>query len=391
MANLTAAKVRNATAPGKYHDGNGLFLVVNKGGSRNWVQRVTVHGKRRDIGLGGYPAVTLAQAREDAAQNRLIARNGGNPVVHRDRGSEPTFEAAATAVHRLHAPGWRNPKHAAQWIATLHQYAFPTLGARPVSTITTADVMAVLMPIWWERPETARRVRQRIGTVMRWTVAQGHRPDNPAGDVLSAVLPRQRIGAGVRQHHLALPYGKVAGALAAVRASKRASLATKLAFEFVVLTAARSGEVRMATWAEIDIDAATWTVPAERMKAGREHRVPLSPPALAVLDQAREGIERTAASRRSGLVFPAVRGGPLSDSSVSKLIRELGIQAVPHGFRSSFRDWAAEQTATPHAVMEAALAHTIPNKAEAAYARSNLFERRRELMNQWAAYLTERA
>ena len=389
MANLTAAKVRNATDPGKYHDGNGLFLNVAKAGTRNWVQRITVHGRRRDIGLGAYPAVTLAMAREAAATNKQIARNGGNPVAHRDRAAEPTFEAAAVAVHRLNAPGWRNPKHAAQWIATLRQYAFPTLADRPVSTVTTADVMAVLMPIWWERPETARRVRQRIGTVMLWAVAQGHRPDNPAGDVLKAVLPRQRNGAGTRQHHRALPYGEVAGALASVRASKRASLATKLAFEFLVLTAARSGEVRLATWAEIDMDAATWTVPAERMKAGREHRVPLSRAALDVLRQA-EGIERTAASSRTGLVFPAQRTTrPLSDSTISKLIRELGIEAVPHGFRSSFRDWAGECTATPHSVMEAALAHTIPNKAEAAYARSDLFAKRRALMDAWAAFLAE--
>ncbi len=387
MANLNAAIVRNATAPGKYHDGAGLMLIVNKGGSRNWIQRLTVHGKRRDIGLGAYPAVTLAAARAKAAENKQIARNGGNPVVHRDRGGEPTFEAAALAVHRLQAPGWRNPKHAAQWISTLRQYAYPALANRPVSTITTADVMAVLMPIWWERPETARRVRQRIGTVMRWTVAQGHRPDNPAGDVLSAVLPRQRNGAGARQHHRALPYDAVAGALARVRASKRASLATKLAFEFIVLTAARSGEVRAATWSEIDMDAATWTVPAERMKAGREHRVPLSRAALDVLHQAAGIEERAAPSRRTGLVFPSVTGKTLSDSTISKLIRELGIEAVPHGFRSSFRDWAAECTATPHAVMEAALAHTIANRTEAAYARSDLFDKRRALMDAWADYL----
>lgn len=383
MANLNAAIVRNATAPGKYHDGAGLMLVVNKGGSRNWIQRLTVHGKRRDIGLGAYPAVTLATARAKAAENKQIARNGGNPVVHRDRGGEPTFEGAAIAVHEIQAPGWRNPKHAAQWISTLRQYVFPALADRPVSTITTADLMAVLMPIWWERPETARRVRQRIGAVMRWTVAQGHRPDNPAGDVLSAVLPRQRNGAGARQHHRALPYDAVAGALARVRASKRASLATKLAFEFLVLTAARSGEVRAATWGEIDMDAATWTVPAARMKAGREHRVPLSPAALDVLRQA----DARYRAKGSALVFPSVTGRTLSDSTISKLIRELGIEAVPHGFRSSFRDWAAECTATPHAVMEAALAHTIPNRTEAAYARSDLFDRRRALMDAWADYL----
>ena len=394
MANLTAAKVRNA-GPGRHSDGNGLILVVWPSGSRNWIQRITVDGKRKDIGLGGYPAVKLAEAREAARANKEAVRSGRGPESGQQR-AEPTFEAAAVRVHGERAPGWRNPKHAAQWIATLREYAFPRFGSRRVSTITTADVLAALMPIWHEKPETARRVRQRISTVMLWAVAHGHRPDNPAGEVLGAVLPRQN-GGGPRRHFPALPYSEVADALAAVRASQ-ATAATKLAFEFLILTAARSGEVRLATWAEIDMDAATWIVPAERMKAGREHRVPLSPAALAVLRQAAAGIEGAGASKRrkqadtaAALVFPAPRGGPLSDSTMSKLIRELGIQAVPHGFRSSFRDWAAECTYTPHRVMEAALAHTIANKAEAAYARSDLFAKRRELMDQWAAYLTEGA
>ena len=380
MANLTAAKVRNA-GPGRYPDGNGLMLVVWPSGSRNWIQRITVGGKRKDIGLGGYPAVKLADAREAARANKAAVRSGRGPESGQHR-AEPTFEAAAVRVHGERAPGWRNPKHAAQWIATLREYAFPRFGSRAVSTITTADVLAALMPIWHEKPETARRVRQRINTVMLWAVAHGHRPDNPAGEVLGAVLPRQN-GGGPRAHFRAVPYGDVGGALATIRGSG-ASPATRLAFEYLVLTAARSGEVRMATWAEIDMDAATWTVPAERMKAGREHRVPLSPAALDVLRQARE-----LAGGRSALVFPAPRGGPLSDSTLSKLLRENGVAGVPHGFRSSFRDWAAECTYTPHAVMEAALAHVVANKAEAAYARSDLFGKRRELMDQWAAYLAE--
>ena len=380
MANLTAAKVRNA-GPGRYSDGNGLILVVWPSGSRNWIQRITVDGKRRDVGLGGYPAVKLADARDAARANKEAVRSGRAPAPVRDA-LEPTFEAAAVRVHGERAPGWRNPKHAAQWIATLREYAFPCFGSRPVSAITTADVLAALMPIWHDKPETARRVRQRISTVMLWAVAHGHRPDNPAGEVLGAVLPR-RNGGAPRRHFPALPYGAVGGALATVRQSG-ALPSTRLAFEFLVLTAARSGEVRLATWAEIDMDAATWTVPASRMKAGREHRVPLSSAALDVLRQARE-----LAGGRSALVFPAPRGGPLSDSTLSKLLRENGVAGVPHGFRSSFRDWAAECTYTPHRVMEAALAHTIANKAEAAYARSDLFEKRRALMDQWAAYLME--
>ena len=387
MANLTAAKVRNA-GPGRYSDGNGLILVVWPSGSRNWIQRITVDGKRRDVGLGGYPAVKLAEARETAKANRETVRAGGVPLAVRDR-AVPTFEAAAIRVHAERAPGWRNPKHAAQWIATLREYAFPAFGGRPVSTVTTAEVLAVLMPIWHLKPETARRVRQRINAVMLWAVAHGHRKDNPAGEVLGAVLPRQN-GHGPKAHFKALPYGDVGAALAAVRASQ-AYPATRLAFEFLVLTAARSGEVRLMTWAEVDMDARVWTVPASRMKAGREHRVPLSQAALDVLNQARAGATRhryRADNPAAALVFPAPRGGPLSDSTISKLIRELGIQAVPHGFRSSFRDWAAECTYTPHAVMEAALAHVVANKAEAAYARSDLFAKRRELMDAWAAYLT---
>ena len=394
MSNLTAAKVRNAGS-GRYSDGNGLILVVWPSGSRNWIQRITVDGKRKDIGLGGYPAVKLAEAREAARRNKEAVRSGRGPESGQHR-AEPTFEAAAVRVHGERAPGWRNPKHAAQWIATLREYAFPRFGAHRISTITTTDVLAALMPIWHEKPETARRVRQRISTVMLWAVAHGHRPDNPAGEVLGAVLPRKN-GGGPRRHFKAVPYGDVGAALATIRETG-ALPATRLAIEFLVLTAARSGEVRLATWAEIDMDAATWTVPAQRMKAEREHRVPLSPAALAVLHQAAAGIEGTGATRRrnradtaAALVFPAPRGGPLSDSTLSKLLRENDVAGVPHGFRSSFRDWAAECTYTPHRVMEAALAHTIANKAEAAYARSDLFEKRRELMDAWAAYLTEGA
>lgn len=377
MPNLTATQVKNAS-PGRYSDGNGLILAVTRTGSRSWVQRITIDGKRRDIGLGGYPTVTLAQAREAAVANRALARRGGNPLAHRDRAGEPTFEAAAVRVHREHAPGWRNSKHAGQWISTLRTYAFPRIGTRPVSSITTSDVMAVLMTMWHEKPETARRVRQRISTIMRWAVAHGYRTDDPAGVALSVALPRpRRVG---RIHHRALPYSEVAGALAAVQASQ-ASAGTRLAFGFLILTAARSGEVRFATWAEIDWEGAVWTVPKERMKAGREHRVPLTPAALDLLVQAR------ALGQRSGLVFPSPTGKVLSDSTLSKLLRELGIQAVPHGFRSSFRDWASECTHTPHAVMEAALAHVVKNKAEAAYSRSDHLMKRRELLELWAQYL----
>ena len=376
---LSARSVEAAARLGRHGDGHGLYLYVKPSGAKSWVQRLSVHGRTRDMGLGGYPLVSLAEARQAAFDNRKLARDGGDPLALKRKADVPTFEAAAAAVIELHRPGWRNAKHAAQWNATLTEYAFPRLGALSVGAITTADVMGVLMPIWQAKPETARRVRQRIGAVMKWSVAQGYRADNPAGDAIGQALPRHN-GNG-RRHHRALPHGEVAAAIAAVRASG-AGVATKLAFEFLILTAARSGEVRLAAWAEMDIDAAVWTVPAERMKSGREHRVPLCARALAILAEAR------AIRDASGLVFPGTRGGkPLSENSLSKLMRDLGMDAVPHGFRSSFRDWAAETSDAPHAVMEAALAHVVRDKVEAAYNRTDLFERRRMLMNRWAAYL----
>ena len=379
---LSARFVATVTEPGRYGDGpggHGLRLVVTPNGARCWIQRLVILGKRCQLGLGGYPLVTLAEARNKAFENRKLARAGGDPLALKRQPDVPTFAKAAARVHDIHGPGWRNPKHAAQWITTLHKYAFPRLGERPVSDVTAQDVMAVLLPIWHSKPETARRVRQRIGAVMRWAIAEGHRLDNPAGEILTAALPRNNGNGGPR-HHRALPYGEVAGAIAAVRASG-AGMSTRLAFEFLVLTAARSGEVRLATWTEIDMSAAIWTVPASRMKSGCEHRVPLSDAALDVLRQVRE------LGSRTGLVFPSVTGKALSDSTLSKLLREHGIPAVPHGFRSSFRDWAGEQTSYPREVCETALAHVNPNKVEAAYARSDLFEKRRELMTAWARYL----
>ena len=345
------------------------------------MQRLTIHGRRRELGLGGFPLVTLAEAREQALVNRKLARSGGDPLAEKrkDQGM-PTFEEAAARVIDIHRPSWKNGgKSKAQWESSLRQYVFPRLGRHSVSDVTSADVMAVLTPIWNEKPETARRVRQRIGAVMKWAVAQGLRGDNPAGDAIGAALPRHT---DIKRHQRALHHGEVAGAIGAVWASK-ASRPAKLIFEFLVLTACRSGEVRLATWDEIDLEAREWTIPGQRMKARRPHRVPLSRRALEVLSKAK------AIADGSGLVFSGIRyGKPLSDATLSKLLRDLDIPAVPHGFRSSFRDWAQECTDAPHAVMEATLAHAVRDKVEAAYARSDLFERRRELMDAWAAYLS---
>ena len=246
----------------------------------------------------------------------------------------------------------------------------------PVDAIAGADVMAVLLPIWFTKRNTARNVRQRIGAVMKWAVAQGHRPDNPAGDALSAALPNNT---GPRCHQRALPHAEVGDALLRVRASG-ANPGTVLAFEFLVLTAARSGEVRNARWEEFGLEGAVWTIPAERMKAGREHRVPLSARALGVLDEARR-------LPGAGTVFPSPTGRTQPHHYMARLLRELEIDAVPHGFRSSFRDWAAECTDAPREVCELALAHVNSDRVEAAYRRSDLFDRRRVLMNDWAAYV----
>ena len=376
---LTAAFVRNAREPGLYLDGLGLSLLVTPTGARCWTQRLTINGRRRELGLGGYPVVSLAQAREQALANKRLVREGGDPLAEKRKTKIPTFAEAAAKVIEHHRPSWRNPKHAAQWEMTLRQYVFPRLGDQLVHTITTADVLAVLTPIWHEKQATARRVQQRIGAVMKWAIAHGYRVDNPAGEMLRQALGRQ---ADIQQHRPALPHREVAAAIHAVQGSQ-AYKGAKLAFEFLVLTAARSGEVRRATWEEIDLEAQVWTVPAERMKAKREHRVPLSTRAVDLLREA-----QTLADD-SGLVFPSSRRKPLGDRALSRLLKELQIPAVPHGFRSSFRDWAQECTNAPRAVMEAALAHTNPDKTEAAYARSDLFEHRRTLMDQWAAYSTQ--
>ena len=374
---LSAAFVRTAK-PGYYCDGNGLYLRVDRSGARRWEQRLRIQSRNRTLGLGGCQLVSLAEAREKAFTNRKIARSGGDPRTERHKVRDiPTFAEAAARVLEQKRPGWRSGKHPEDWISSLRAYAFPELGHRPVGEITTADILAVLTPIWHGKHVTARRVRQRIGAVMKWAVAMGLRPDNPAGDVLDQALGRHRV---VVQHMRALPHSEVAGAIEAVRTSA-ASVATRLAFEFMVLTACRSGEVRLAGWDEIDLEAGEWTIPGERMKAQRPHRVPLSGRAVEILGEART------LGDGGGLVFPSSEGRPLSGSTLSTLLRGLRIAAVPHGFRSSFRDWCGECFTAPREVAEAALAHVVRDKVEAAYARSDLFKRRRVLMDDWAAYL----
>jgi integrase len=324
--------------------------------------------------------VSLSEAREKALENRKAARAGENPLANK-RASEAilSFSEAAKRVHAMHMPTWRNPKHAAQWINTLETYAFPTIGAKRITDVTSADVLAVLSPIWTQKPETAQRVRQRIGAVLKWAMAQGWRSDNPC-ETITNVLPK--ASAAQKRHMPALPYTEVASAIAAIQASQ-ASMAAKLAFEFLVLTACRSGEVRGAMWEEIDLQKAVWSIPASRMKAKKPHNVPLSKRAIDVLQQA-----SALSDGETGLVFPSpISGKQLSDMTLSKLLKEQNIAAVPHGFRSSFRDWAGEQTNIPREVAEFCLAHVTKDKTEAAYARSDLFEKRRKLMEAWNNYV----
>ena len=350
MGKLTALAARALSKPGMHGDGDGLYLNVAPSGSKSWVQRIVIDGRRRDMGLGPYPAVSLARARAIAHDNRTAVAQGRDPVAEKRDAREaarrpapsiPTFAEAAAWVIDLRRPTWSNAKHGAQWESTLATYAHPVIGHKTVDSITPSDALAVLTPIWTTKPETASRVRQRMETVLDWAVTHSYRLDNPAGRSLLRVLPRVQQR---REHLQALPYAQVLDAVAKVRTST-ADVPTRLAFEFLVLTAGRSGEVRAAEWGEIDWDAATWEIPAVRMKARRPHRVPLSGGALEILGEA----SRFAEGR--GLVFPAVRSGNMmSPMTFTALLRRLGISAVPHGFRSSFRDWVIEQTSTPWAV-----------------------------------------
>jgi integrase len=381
MAKLTARRVEAIRTPGRYADGLGLHLVVRQTGSKSWVLRTTIDGKRRDAGLGGYPTVKLARARELAMELRLEVAEGRDPRAQRRRSEVPTFRQAAERYVTTNAARWRNPKTAINWHGSLTIHAFPLLGDLRVDEIVRGDVVAVLDPVWTERPAAARKLRQHIKAVFSDAMARGHIEVNPAGDVIDAALPKMPA---VKSHFRALPYAEVGPALETIEADA-ASWASRLCLRFLVLTAARSGEARGAAWDEIDLQARTWTIQPERMKANRAHRVPLSGQAVDVL--------REAARLRdeSGLVFPSTLrpGRPLSDMTLTKLLRDhdLADRATVHGFRTSFKTWTMEATDTPWAVGEAALAHSLGDATAQAYSRSDLFERRRQLMQSWADYI----
>lgn len=367
----------------------GLAINVTKSGSRSWILRYQVGGKRRDKGLGGYPDVTLAEAKEAARAARAKIAQGIDPIedgqaarsrLIADLASAITFSQAAKQYIDTHEGGWRNAKHTQQWRNTIQTYANPIIGRMLVRDVGLPQVLAVLEPIWRTKTETATRLRGRIESVLDWAAARGYRSEsNPARwkGLLDKLLPTPSKIAKT-DHHRALPYADLPDFMKVL--AKQPGMGAR-ALEFTILTACRSGEVRGARWAEFDLDAGIWSIPAERMKAGKGHRVPLSGAALAIVKSQKE-------MAVCNYVFPSPRGLALSDMTLSAVLRRMKIPAVPHGFRSTFRDWCAEQTDYPREVAEMALAHTIGNKVEAAYRRGDLFDKRKQLMQDWAEYAT---
>jgi integrase len=383
---LTSLAVKRATARGLYPDGQGLYLQVARNGSRSWVLRYRLGGRRRYLGLGATHCTSLAQARElaAAAHRQLLA--GIDPVEARrvsaaalrlSDAKAMSFAQAAEQYFASHKAGWK-PSHANQWQASLATHAYPVIGSLPVQAIDTALVLKVLEPIWATLTETAGRIRARIESVLDWAAARGYRTgDNPARwrGHLDHLLP-ERTKVRKVEHLAALPYADLPDFLAELR--QRPGIPAR-AMEFAILTASRPGEALGAQWAEVDLEARTWTVPAERMKAGREHRVPLSDAAMALLE--------ALPGPRSGPVFPGARPGlSIGKNAMIVLLHRMGQHVTVHGFRSTFRDWAAEMTEFPAEVCEAALAHVVGDKTEAAYRRGDLLERRRMLMEAWASY-----
>jgi len=386
---LTARRVATEKRPGTFADGGGLYLQVAPGGTKSWIFRYQFAGRRRDMGLGSVNAFTLAEARERATDAfRQVAR-GIDPIDARLAAGLATSTAAARTITfgacaqryiDAHQAGWRNEKHRYQWRQTVDSYMKPFLGNVPVQAVDVGLVMQAIEPLWTAKPETASRVRGRIESILDWATARGFRQgENPARwrGHLENLLPKKSKVRRV-EHYAALPYAEIAGFLAELR--QRDSIAAR-ALEFVILTAARTGEVLGARWNEFNIKECLWTVPAERMKAGKEHRVPLSKEAMAIVDA-------MAANRTGDYVFPgASEGRPLSNMALLMLLRRMSRgDLTVHGFRSTFRDWAAERTAFPAEVAEMALAHTVADRVEAAYRRGDLFDKRRQLAAAWARF-----
>jgi integrase len=387
---LTPLTVKNAK-PGRHADGGGLHLLVKESGARSWVYRFMLAGKSRDVGLGtaGTGGISLAEARDARDALRLKVKCGIDPLEERQRETAAalaaiqaakvagiTFKAVAESYIGANEGSWRNHKHRQQWKNTLATYVYPVIGELPVAEVGTSHVLQILEPIWKAKAETASRVRGRMETILDAAKARGYRGgENPArwrGHIAQILPVRSRL---TRGHHKAMSYDAIPAFVGALHQRKAVSA---LALEFTILTAARTGEVIGAKWAEVDLNKAIWTIPASRMKAGKEHRVPLSPRAVEIL-KSTQGL-------RKEWLFPASKGDSMSGMTMTMLLRRMKVDVTVHGFRSSFRDWSAECTGYAHEVAEMALAHTIENKVERAYRRGDLFDKRRRLMDDWAAY-----
>ena len=379
MGKLTATAVKAAKEPGRYGDGDGLALLVGKTGSKSWVLRVQKDKKRRDIGLGSASKVSLALARERAAKVRSQVEVGIDPIAERRKAAGvPTFREAAALVHAEHKSGWKNGKHGEQWLSTLKAHAFPAFGEVAVSAVDAPAVRDALAAIWLTKPETARRLRQRIRTVIDWAVAKGYREASLPMPVIDKALPRQRVKP---KHHAALAHADAPAFMADLRSKETIG---RLALEALILTAVRSGDLRGMKWGEVDLEEKLWRVPVEegRGKSGRVHIVPLTAEVIDVLEKARKHKRGD-----SDLVFPGVmKGKQLSDNTLRKVAVDMGYPITAHGFRSTFADWVNEQTTFPREVREAALAHVNQNKAEVAYSRTDYLEKRRPMMEAWARY-----
>ena len=385
---LTVKFIEAAKIPGKYFDGHGLFLKINKSGTKQWVQRIVINGKRSEIGLGSANVVGLQDARKTALDNRAMARSGIDPLAHRKAvRAIPDFETATYLVHQLHSPSWKNQKHSAQFTSTLESYVFPYLAKKRIDQITTSEVLKPLNAIWLEKPETARRIMQRISRVFKWSIAEGFRLDNPAEN-LTQVLPKQN---DIQIHMRALPYNQTAECIESIYKSG-AFLSSKLALEFLILTACRSGELSNAQWAHIhpehgttldQAERAFWVRPASMMKSNREHTIPLSKRCMEILRTAKAVL-----SSDTDLIFPSRRGKPISNMTLLKLVKSIGYDIHVHGFRTTFKIWCQEQTNISREISEMALAHSIKDKSEAAYARSEQLEKRRNLMENWSSYIS---
>lgn len=391
MAEKSASKL--AKVPGMHAVGDppGLYLCV-AGGGRSWILRYSLNDRRRDLGLGSYTDLTLAEARDKAREKRKLVSQGIDPIEakreQRDartvaQSKRMTFSQCVDGYLEAHGDGWKNPKHRQQWFNTLETYAYPLIGSMNVASVDTPLVLKILEPIWKTKTETATRLRGRLENVLDWAKVREYRAgDNPArwkGHLDQLLAKPSKVS--TVQHHAALPYAEMGAFMALVRNQKGIAAA---ALEFTILTACRSGEVRGATWREFDLQARTWSIPSERMKAAKDHRVPLSDAAVAIITKMQK-------CQLGELVFPGTKeNAPISDMSMTAVLRRMGRgDLTVHGFRSTFRDWCSESTAYPREVAEMALAHTIPDKVEAAYRRGDLFNKRTRLMNEWAVYCSK--